>query len=322
MKAFVTGSNGFIGYNLCQTLQTQGYEVMGLDDLSSGLAENSIATFRYERGKVQDKERVVALLRDFQPDVVFHLAAIPRVSYSVEQPFASAEANLLGTISLLEGLVKAELVGKTRLVNTSSSSIYGGVDQFPTPENYPGQPQSPYALEKYQAEEWCRLFANLYGLDVVSLRYFNVFGPHALFGGAYSTVLSAWLYHLYVDPTYEPFLEGDGTQTRDFCYVDNVVQANMLAVTRERRFVGEAFNIAQGRSYSLLECRDMLEELSGRKLNLVLRPPRVGDVKHTLADISAAQRELGYEPSVDFISQLMTMAEWYRLSYPKRSILP
>ncbi|MCL4867715.1 MAG: NAD-dependent epimerase/dehydratase family protein [Anaerolineae bacterium] len=317
MRTVVTGSNGFIGYNLCKSLQAQGHEVLGIDDLSSGLAENVVPGFRYEWVKIQDKERIAALFQEYQPDVVFHLAAIPRVSYSVEEPFASAEANLIGTISLLEGLVKAGLAGKARLVNSSSSSIYGGAEQMPTPEHLPGSPKSPYALEKYQAEEWGRLFHHLYGLDVVSLRYFNVFGPHALFGGAYSTVLSAWLYHIYVDPTYQPFLEGDGTQTRDFCYVDNVVQANILAGTRPHSFQGEAFNIAQGQSYSLLECRDMIEELSGRKLALEMRPPRVGDVKHTLADIAAARRELGYEPTVDFLNQLRSMAEWYRLAYPK-----
>lgn len=317
MKAIVTGSNGFIGFNLCKQLHAQGHEVLGIDDLSSGLAENIVQDFRYERLKIQEQERVRSLLQEYQPDVVFHLAAVPRVSYSVENPFLSAEANLMGTISLLEGIVKAGLAGQTRFVNSSSSSVYGGADQLPTPEEHPCQPKSPYALEKYQAEEWCRLFARLYGLDVVSLRYFNVFGSHALFGGAYSTVLSAWMYHLYVDPAYEPFLEDDGTQTRDFCFVDNVVQANILAGTRERGFRGEAFNVAQGRSYSLLECRDMLEELSGRKLNLKQRPPRIGDVKHTLADISSARRELGYEPTTDFLNQLMAMAEWYRLAYPK-----
>lgn len=317
MKAVVTGSNGFIGYNLCKVLQAQGHEVLGIDDLSSGLADNVVPGFRYEWVKIQDKERIAALFAEYRPDVVFHLAAIPRVSYSVEQPFASAEANLIGTISLLEGLVKAGLAGHARLVNSSSSSIYGGAEEMPTPEHIPGNPKSPYALEKYQAEEWGRLFNHLYGLDVVSLRYFNVFGPHALFGGAYSTVLSAWLYHLYVDPSYQPFLEGDGTQTRDFCYVDNVVQANILAGTRPQPFQGEAFNIAQGQSYSLLECRDMIEELSGHKLVLEMRPPRVGDVKHTLADIAAARRELGYEPTVDFLNQLRAMAEWYRLAYPK-----
>lgn len=316
MKAVVTGSNGFIGFNLCKALHRRQWQVVGIDDLSSGLKEHVVDEFQYYQIKIQEKEKVRQIFNEFQPNVIFHLAAVPRVSYSVEHPFASAEASTLGTISLLEGVVKAGLADNIRFVNTSSSSVYGGADVRPTPETHPCAPQSPYALEKYQSEEWCRMFAGLYGLDVVSLRYFNVFGPHALFGGAYSTVLSAWMYHLYVDPTYKPFLEDDGTQTRDFCFVDNVVQANVLAATRQQKFTGEAFNIAQGQSVSLLECKDLLERLSGKILNLELRPPRVGDVKHTLADISRAQAELKYQPTTDFEEQVRQMTEWYKTHYP------
>jgi nucleoside-diphosphate-sugar epimerase len=317
MRAIVTGSNGFIGFNLCQKLHRENWEVIGIDDLSSGRRDNVIDGFRYEFMKIQEKERMESLLRKFEPDAIFHLAAVPRVSYSVENPFITAEANIMGTLSILEGVVKAGLVEKTRIVNTSSSSVYGGAEQLPTPESHPCDPKSPYALEKYQAEEWGRLFADLYGLDIVSLRYFNVFGPHAIFGGAYSTVLTAWLYHIYVDPTYEAFLEDDGTQSRDFCFVDNVIQANLLAASREQGFSGEAFNVAQGSATTLLECKDMIEELSGRPLNLAQRPPRVGDVRHTLADISAAQRELGYNPTTNFLEQLKIMADWYANHYPK-----
>ena len=316
MKAVVTGSNGFIGFNLCKALKQQGWQVTGIDDLSSGLAENVVEGFRYEWAKVQDKDKTREILTQFQPDAVFHLAAVPRVSYSVENPYSTAEANVLGTVSVLEGVVKAGLVDKTRVVATSSSAVYGGAAVMPTPETQPSRPKSPYALEKYQGEQWCQMFADLYGLDVVTLRPFNVFGPGALFGGAYSTVLSGWLYHLYVNAEYEPFLEDDGTQTRDFCFVDNAVQANILAATRERGFHGEAFNVAQGSSHSLNECKELLEELSGQKLNLRQEPPRVGDVKHTLADISLARAELGYEPALDFEGQVSEMARWYESSYP------
>jgi nucleoside-diphosphate-sugar epimerase len=316
MKAIVTGSNGFIGYNLCQELKVQKWQVLGIDDLSNGRKENVVAGFRYEWAKVEDRDNTRKLMRDFQPDVIFHLAALPRVAYSVENPYATAVANVLGTISLLEGVVKAGLVGTTRVVCSSSSSVYGGADVMPTAESQPCQPQSPYALEKYHGEQWCEMFASLYGLDVVSLRYFNVFGPHALFGGAYSTVLSAWLYHLYVDPSYSPFLEGDGKQTRDFCFVDNAVQANFLAGTRQERFDGQAINVAQGSSHSLLDCKDLLEKIAGKQFELVQKPPRVGDVKHTLADISLAKSEFGYSPSVDFEEQVSRTASWYENSYP------
>jgi UDP-glucose 4-epimerase len=316
MKAVVTGSNGFIGFNLCKALHKEQWQVIGIDDLSSGRKEHTIEGFQYYQIKIQEKDKVRRIFNDFQPDVIFHLAAVPRVSYSVEHPFDSAEANTLGLISLLEGVVKAGLSGKTRFVNTSSSSVYGGADLRPTSETHPCVPQSPYALEKYQGEQWCRMFATLYGLDVVSLRYFNVFGPHAMFGGAYSTVLSAWMYHLYVDSTYKPFLEDNGTQTRDFCFVDNVVQANILAATRQQKFTGEAFNIAQGHAVSLLDCKVLLEGISGRTLDLESRAPRVGDVKHTLADISYVQAELKYQPTTDFEEQVKQMAKWYKTSYP------
>lgn len=178
MKAIVTGGNGFIGFNLCQALKRLDYTVLVIDDLSSGLAENVVVGFQYERVKIQDKARIEIIFREFAPDTIFHLAAIPRVSYSVEHPYQSAEANVLGTISILEGVVKAGLSATASVIHSSSSSVYGGASQLPTPETYLCDPKSPYALEKHQGEQWCQLFAHLYGLDVVSLRYFNVFGPH------------------------------------------------------------------------------------------------------------------------------------------------
>ena len=317
MKAIVTGANGFIGYNICQSLDKKGWDIIGLDDLSSGRQDYAVDTCRYEIMKVQQREQMQRRLAEFQPDTVFHLAAMPRVSFSVENPYASAEANVMGTVSVMEGIVKAGLAKKTRLVNTSSSAVYGNTEKLPISEEDPCHPVTPYALEKYQGEQWGRLFAELYDLDVVSLRYFNVFGPFSLFGGAYSTVLSAWLYRLFVDPNYGAFLEGDGTQTRDFCFVGNVVLANILAATASGRFTGQAFNIGQSQAYSLLDCRDLLEKISGETLKLEERPPRVGDVKHTLADISAAEKALGFEPDRDFESQVAAMAAWYRDAYPK-----
>ena len=189
---------------------------------------------------------MVRLVRAAQPDAVIHLAARPRVRFTVEQPLASSTANLLGTITVLDSLLRAELIGKTRFVFASSSAVYGTTDVLPTPETHPFDPQSPYALQKCQGEQWCRMFHRLYGLDVVSLRYFNVIGPGAAFGGAYSSVVSAWLYHLCVDPSYRPYLEGDGTQTRDFCSVEDVAWANVRAATRADGFSGQALNVARG----------------------------------------------------------------------------
>ena len=318
MKAVITGCHGFIGFNLSKKLKELNWDVLGIDDLSSGLSENRIEGFEYVHDIIQNRDKMAEVLSRFRPNAVFHLAAVPRVSYSVENPFNTTEANVLGTVSLLEGIVKSGLVGRTRFIMSSSSSVYGDADILPTTEDYPCHPRSPYALQKYQDELWVKMFADLYGLDTLSLRYFNVFGPHAIFGGAYSTVLTAWLYHLYVDPAYQPFLEGDGTVSRDFCFVDNVVQANVLAATRERPFTGQALNVSQGKSHTLLQVKEMLEEISGRELILEKRSPRVGDVQHALADISRAREELGYNPTTDFINQLRLMADWFRTSYPKQ----
>ena len=317
MRIVVTGSNGFIGWHTCTQLVDQGVDVIGVDDLSEGTPDNAVDGVRYRTLSVADAGGMVNLMREAHPEAVIHLAARPRVRFTVEQPLQSSTANLLGTIAVLDSLLRAELIGKTRLVFASSSAVYGATEVLPTPETHPFDPQSPYALQKCQGEQWCRMFHRLYGLDVVSLRYFNPFGPGAAFGGAYSLVLSAWLYHLYVDPSYRPYLEGDGTQTRDFCSVEDVAWANVRAATRAEGFSGQALNIAQGRAYSLLDVKNELEEVCSRQLVLDQRPPRTGDVAHTLADITRARHELDYRPSKDFRRQLERMASWFRDSHPR-----
>jgi len=327
MRAIVTGGMGFIGTNLVRALLDNTWEkwnVVVVDDLSSGKAWNKCPKVEYiitaldnslstESG---NKDTVIGILvKDFQPDVIFHLAAVPRVSYSVEYPYETTQSNVLSTMAVLDAARKH---GKQniRVVNTSSSSIYGGADKMPTPSTCPAAPSSPYAMQKWQGEEWCKLYADLYKLDVVSLRYFNVFGPHSYYGGAYSTVLSGWLYSLYVDSSIKPFLEGDGLQSRDFCFVDNVCQANILAAVYDKgHFEGEAFNIAQGKAHTLLDCKEILERISGKTLDLEMRPPRVGDVRHTLADISLSRGVLEYAPTTDFENQVKEMADWYEHSY-------
>ncbi|MCE2438025.1 MAG: GDP-mannose 4,6-dehydratase [Candidatus Latescibacteria bacterium] len=316
MRFIVTGSNGFIGQNTCRRLTEIGHGVIGVDDLSSGTPPNGVEGVQYHAHSVVDADWFVRLLKNAIPDAVLHLAAKPRVPYSVRNPLRSAEANAMGTLSVLNGILKAGLAEKTRLVFASSSAVCGEARVLPTPETYPSNPQSPYALAKLQGEQWCDMFHRLYGLDVVSLRYFNVFGPGALYGGDYSTVLSAWPYHLFVDPSNQPFLEGDGTQTRDFCFVDNVVEATIAASTRERGFGADVLNVGQGEAHSLLEVKDVLEQIAGRELPLERRPPRVGDVAHTLADISRAREELGFEPSIDFHAQVERTAIWHRDCYP------
>ena len=315
MTFIVTGSNGFIGYNTCRRLVELGERVVGVDDLSSGLAEDSVPGVQYHVHNVVDTDWMIRLLREVRPTAVIHLAALPRVSFSVEQPMLSADANLVGAISVMNAILKAELIGRTRLVFASSSSVYGAGVALPTSETHPCKPESPYGLAKLQAEGWADMFHRRYGLDVVSLRYFNVFGPVGRFGGAYSTVVPAWFHHLFGNPSYKPYLEGDGSQSRDFCFIDDVVRANVAAATRKRGFAAEALNIGRGSGHTLLEVKTAIEQVVGKELALERRPSRIGDVPHTLADISAARTELGFKPGSDFQAELASTADWHRRTF-------
>jgi nucleoside-diphosphate-sugar epimerase len=316
MKAIVTGGCGFIGFNLCKKLiETEYSNIQVIDDLSTGFRQNKINGVDYHYISILNHD-FKNIIHAFKPDVIFHIAAVPRVSYSVEFPVETLKANVLATVEVLDA-VRTTKKKQARVIFSSSSSVYGGADHLPTPESCPRNPKSPYALEKAESEMWLSMYASLYGVDAVSLRYFNVFGPRSRWGGGYSTVLSAWLYSLYIDKKIVPYLEGDGKQSRDFCYVDNVVQANIFAARHSNKFAGEVYNIAQGERHSLLECKEIIEKISGQALNLEYKPARIGDVDHTLADISAARRDLGYNPSVDFESQVKEMADWYKGEYTR-----
>ena len=315
MKVIVTGGLGFIGSNLVEKLVRDKHEVTVIDNLSTGTPHNRIPKANYWLCEMSNS--LHAIMNAEKYDVLFHLAAIPRVTYSIEQPLITTQQNVMGTVTLLDSIRLSPPEKRPRLVYSSSSSIYGVTDQLPTPTDHPANPKSPYALQKWQGEEWIRLYCELYDLDAVCLRYFNVFGPRSRHGGAYSTVLSAWMYNLLINEDPPAYLEGEGDQTRDFCYVDNVVQANILAAQSETNFKGKAFNVAQGIDLSLIDCQHLIEELTGKVLDLEKRPERVGDIKDTLADINETIKLLGYKPNIDIAKQFKSMIDWYKNEYRK-----
>lgn len=308
----VTGCAGFIGSNFTEqfTKQFPKTTIVGIDDLSSGRMDLVSKGVVFYKGSILDDNFLKKVFTKHKPEYVFHFAAIPRVSYSVEHPAETSAVNIVGTVQLLE---KAKDYGVKRLVFSSSSAIYGGAKKLPTKEheNAP-DPKSPYAMQKYAIEPFCKIFGELYGLDTVCLRYFNVFGPGQYGDSAYSTVISAWLEKMYFPVKGKrPFLEGNGTQSRDFCYVDNVVQANIKAMMMTKKSFGEIFNVANGERTTVLEVKKLIEKYTGRKIDLEKRPGRIGDVKHTHADVSKAKKWFGYTPTIDFETGLKRTIAWF-----------
>ena len=315
----VTGCAGFIGSNFVKQfgIKYPKTKIIGIDDFSTGRRENVEAlrgaqgkkSFIFFKGSILDKKLVEKIFGKYLPEYVFHFAALPRVSYSVEHPRETSEANIIGTVAFLEAAKKYKT---KRFIYSASSAAYGGAKKLPTKEseNCP-DPKSPYAVQKYAGELFCRNFSELLGLDTVSLRYFNVFGPGQYGDSPYSTVISAWLEALYFSKKKKAFMEGDGKQSRDFCYIDNVIQANILAMKSVKNFNGEVFNIAHGERTSLLEVKKLIEKYTGKKILLELRPARLGDVRHTHADISKAKNRFGYRPVVSFENGLKKTVEWF-----------
>ena len=311
MKILVTGVAGFIGANFAQQFKEQfrDAEIIGIDDFSSGRRDALIPGITFYEGSITDTALLEKIFSTHKPEYVFHFAATPRVSHSVEHPVETTDVNVTGTVAVLTA---AKNHGAKRVIISSSSSVYGGAKVLPTKEEEnPPDPKSPYAAQKLCDEIFCRLSSELYGIDTVCLRYFNVFGPGQYGDSAYATVMSAWLEALYFPQNKKAFIEGDGTQSRDFCYVDNVVYANILAMQSDKRFDGEVFNVTHGERTSLNEIKGLIEKYTGKKLELEERPPRLGDVAHTHADISKAREWFGYEVKTNFEEGLKRMVEWF-----------
>jgi UDP-glucose 4-epimerase len=302
----VTGGGGFIGSHIVVRLLQEGYDVRVLDNFATGDRRNLhslIDDIELVEGDLQSYERASTAVRGC--DVVFHQAALPSVPRSIQDPLTSNASNVIGTLNVL---LAARDSGVRRVVSASSSSVYGQNPVLPKREDLPTRPISPYAVTKLAAESYCQIFWTVYGLETVALRYFNVFGPRQDPLSQYSAVIPRFITAFLENRA--PVIFGDGEQSRDFTYVDNVVQANLLA-SEAPSAPGMVFNAACGERISLNRLVEELRELTGRPLDPIYDEGRVGDVVHSLADNSLAERHLGYRPEISFSEGLALTVRYY-----------
>jgi UDP-glucose 4-epimerase len=293
-KYLVTGGAGFIGSSISERLLAAGETVRIIDDFSTGRrvnVETLKGKFDLFEGSICDANIVTRAMEGV--DVVFHEAAIPSVARSVAEPAASMLANVQGTTVILDGARRA---GVKRLVFAASSSAYGDTPTLPKVETMTPAPLSPYAVSKLTGEHLLRVFASLYGIETVSLRYFNVFGPRQDPASEYAAVIPKFI-TAAIKKT-RPVVFGDGEQTRDFCYIDNTVDANLAAASTKNKLTGQVVNIACAERISLNQLISYIGEEAGHKMEPEYRERRAGDVKDSLADITAAREVIGYEPKV------------------------
>ncbi|HEU5359563.1 MAG TPA: SDR family oxidoreductase [Candidatus Deferrimicrobiaceae bacterium] len=316
MFYLVTGGAGFIGSNLAESLLATGHRVRVLDNFLTGKREN-LAGFAERYGKafelIEGDLRDLAVTRSAAEGVeyVLHQGALPSVPRSVADPILSSEINVGGTLSLL---VAARDAGVRRVVFAASSSAYGDTPELPKRESMTPNPKSPYAAQKLAGEHYMRIFYEVYGLETVSLRYFNVFGPRQDPASMYAAVIPRFITSVLAGTA--PPVYGDGLQTRDFTYIDNVVRVNLLACEAPKEACGKVVNVACGKRVSLLEILEIIYGLAGRRVPPRFEPPRPGDVRDSLADISRAKELLGYEPSVSFPEGLSRTFGYFRQGGP------
>lgn len=306
----VTGGAGFIGSNLCEAILSMGLRVRCLDNLSTGKIENINAfldnsRFEFIRGDIRDYEACKEVCEGV--DYVLHQAAWGSVPRSIEYPLLYEEINIRGTLNMMEA---ARQNGVKKLVYASSSSVYGDEPNLPKREGIEGKLLSPYALTKRTDEEYGMLYTKLYKLDTYGLRYFNVFGKRQDPNGAYAAVIPKWIKQLLNNET--PVINGDGKQSRDFTYIENVIEANLKACLASSDSAGEAYNIAYGGREYLIDIYHSLTKALGKDIEPIYGPDRKGDIKHSNADISKAKKLLGYDPEYDFAKGLSEAIEWYK----------
>ena len=306
----VTGGAGFIGSNICEALLGLGYRVRCLDDLSTGKQENvdmflSNPKYEFIKGDIKDFDTCLKATKDVT--YVLNEAAWGSVPRSIEMPLFYCANNIQGTLNMMEA---ARQSGVKTFVYASSSSVYGDEPNLPKIEGREGNLLSPYALTKRADEEWAKQYSKHYGLKTIGLRYFNVFGRRQDPNGAYAAVIPKFIKQLLNDE--QPTINGDGKQSRDFTYVENVVEANLKACLAPDEASGEAFNIAYGGREYLIDIYNTLIKALGKDIKPNFGPDRQGDIKHSHADISKAKKLLGYDPDYDFATGLNEAIEWYK----------
>lgn len=306
----VTGAAGFIGSNLCEALLKKGCKVKALDDLSTGKQENidlflDNPNYTFIKGDIKDLD--ICLKACEGVDYVLHQAAWGSVPRSLEMPLFYNKNNIEGTLNMLEA---ARQNGVKKFVYASSSSVYGDEPNLPKTEGREGNLLSPYALTKRCDEEWAKLYTKFYGLDTYGMRYFNVFGRRQDPDGAYAAVIPKFLKQLMHGET--PTINGDGKQSRDFTYIDNVIEANLKACLAPHEAAGEAFNIAYGGREFLIDIYYGLTKALGVNIEPNFGPDRKGDIKHSNADISKAKKLLGYDPDYSFEDGIQLAIDWYK----------
>ena len=306
-KFLVTGGAGFIGSSICRKLVSQGCFVRVVDNLLTGKKSNLaevIDKIEFIQADMGDSEVAQSAVKDI--DVVFHQGALPSVPLSVEDPASTHKHCVDATFTVL---LAARDAGVKRFVYAASSSAYGDAPTSPKVETMPARPLSPYAVGKLVGEYYCSVFSGVFGLETIALRYFNVFGPRQDPKSQYAAAVPAFVTHILKDGP--PTIYGDGEQSRDFTYIDNVVSANLLAA-RAKKTNGEVVNIACGQAVTVNEIIDMINKLLGKDVKPIYADSRPGDVKHSLADITAAQNLIGFEPIVSFVEGLQLAIDWYR----------
>ena len=306
----VTGGAGFIGSNLCEVLLAKGYQVRCLDDLSIGKQSNvdlfsDNPKYTFIKGDIRDLETCMNACEGV--DYVLNQAAWGSVPRSIEMPLVYEEINIRGTLNMMEG---ARQNGVKKFVYASSSSVYGDEPNLPKQEGREGNLLSPYALTKRVVEEYGKLYTKLYGLDTYGLRYFNVFGKRQDPNGSYAAVIPKFIKMLLNDE--RPTINGDGKQSRDFTYIENVIEANLKACKASHEVAGEAYNIAYGGREFLIDTYNELCKALGKNIKPIFGQDRKGDIKHSNADISKAKELLKYDPDYNFKNGLALAIEWYK----------